>query len=169
MSKSSEEEKELRRKKTYEKQLLKDKERQLIREKRKEKQKIKDDDKLVYEIPENIDNLRTIKIITWGVNYLDKAPDESEHNYNVINISNKSDLKGFDTIKYNGRNKEIRNNIMSNAKAQELLKQIISDIEKYNFKCISLNCNKGEHKSPSMAIYIKENYYINAEIQHLTI
>jgi hypothetical protein len=115
-----------------------------------------------------IDTMRSITIIVWGrLNHNWSGPEESQEDFNVCNISNKENMKGFDTRKLTGRNDDLRNKIMSTKKAQGYMKMIIESIEKNNHACISIYCDHGKHRSMSMAYELKAKYYKNSQIINL--
>jgi RNase adaptor protein for sRNA GlmZ degradation len=114
-----------------------------------------------------VDSLRDLTIITWGkLNHKDN-PTVSDYDINVCNIANRNNLKGIDTKKVTGRNKELREKIMSSHSAITKLIDIVRNIEKNSYKCISIYCDHGRHRSISMAKSLKEKYYKNAKIIHL--
>ena len=107
---------------------------------------------------------KDLVIITWGKAHSKHTPKESQRNWVVNNISIKD--YGLNLKKINGKNKELQAKMMCDPKFMEVVESIVKEISENNYETISINCDKGKHRSVAVAEIVKK-YYPRAEMIHM--
>jgi len=118
----------------------------------------------------NIDNDRELIIYTWGKKVRQRLNYKVDKNFSVemLNIkSNTNESTSSILKKHNGKAKQVEDLVLNNKKFIKIVCNMLYEIEKNNYKCISINCLKGRHRSVATAEFLKKNYYPNAYIKHL--
>ena len=114
---------------------------------------------------------REITIYTWGIAKRKFKPHQSKKNFNVCGVSNGKPY-GINLKKLDGRSEELQKSISSLPRYEEyknaIIKYIIGNPDS---DAISINCQKGRHRSVAMAqlvgAYLANEHNIIVNIKHL--
>jgi len=94
---------------------------------------------------------RELTILTWGKAVRDKAPPESERNFDVAQIS-KGKPHGVDLRKNNGLCEAIQKHVAKQTRYPEYQKVVVDFVlHNPSVRIISINCAKGRHRSVAFA------------------
>ena len=123
--------------------------------------------------PRQPTDTRELTILTWGKALRDRAPPQSERNFDVCQIS-KGKPHGVDLKKNNGLCVDIQHHVEKQTRYPEY-KKIVVDFVLTNpqVKTISINCTKGRHRSVAFAqligVALAHEHGIIVNIRHLDI
>jgi RNase adaptor protein for sRNA GlmZ degradation len=100
---------------------------------------------------------KQLTIITFGKSFRG-VPKESENNYDVSGLSENLGNSEMASHKADTRNRKYNKKVSQNEDFKVLYDKIITDIDNNNYKCISICCMKGKHRSVAMARVIAKKY-----------
>lgn len=114
--------------------------------------------KPINQIEPIINNERELVIITCSNVSRKYKPIDTQRNWSVDIISiNDINLKNI-----TGKNR-----IITDSKFIKLIELIVKEIEKNDYKTISISCTHGRHRSLAVAEILKMLYYPFATVKHL--
>lgn len=110
---------------------------------------------------------RDLIIYTWGRQLRKQAPGDSQRDFNAAVLNGRGG--GANLRRENGLCESVQNNVSRCALFPTWLEMVVSSVEKNNLTTISVACAKGRHRSVAAAELLKQRYYPNAKVFHLTI
>jgi hypothetical protein len=110
---------------------------------------------------------RNLLIYTWGRQLRKQSPVDSQKDFNAAVLNGRGG--GANLRKENGLCKSVQNNVARCALFPTWLEMVVSAVEKNDLQAISVICAKGRHRSVAAAELLKQKYYPQAKLVHLTI
>jgi len=110
---------------------------------------------------------RPLLIYTWGKALRKAPPADSQFNFNASVLNGRGG--GADLRTQNGLSQEVQDNVRCCGLFPTWLQMVCSKIETSNLHTVSINCTKGRHRSVAAAEILRNVYYPDATIRHLTI
>jgi len=121
-----------------------------------------------------LEEVRDLKIYTWGKARRKYKPQDSQKNFNACVISHPERPYNFNLKKITGRNKELQASFLKQSRFREAINSFANIIRKDpNLTIISINCIKGRHRSVAAAEVLKNILEYDGDfdvsVQHLEI
>lgn len=115
---------------------------------------------------------RELVIITWGRAFRDSCPTfrsgkvviKTEHNFNAAVVADKP--RNINLRRLDGRSEELQAAFLKNRDFQDFVLNIRDLVEARDLHIISINCQKGRHRSVSAAEVLKRLHYPRAQVYH---
>lgn len=114
-----------------------------------------------------VDRARALLVYTWGKALRKAAPADSQCNFNAGILNGRGG--GADLRTMNGLSEEVQNNVKCCTLFPRWISMVCHKVEHSGLNTISINCTKGRHRSVAAAMILKETYYPQATVVHLTI
>jgi hypothetical protein len=101
-----------------------------------------------------------LTIITWGKSNHKhwSKPPRSERNFDAQKMTFNNLYDDIDLERMRGDDDVLFERFIKTQRFLNFVKSIIKVVEKNNFKCISINCTRGRHRSRAVARAIGEHF-----------
>ncbi len=133
---------------------------------RRDKQR-KFEEKRVQKDVSEWNQLRCIKIYTWGYRHRKQPPSSDvERDWDASNLTF-NDNHSWDLSTLTVMDKEFRTAMLQTPRFAAFAKSIVIAVEKGNLTSISIQCAQGRHRSVAIANHLKDTFWHEAVVQHV--
>ncbi len=100
--------------------------------------------------------METIYIWTWGNKRRKHPPSESQHNFNVCNVTAGYKPHGVNLKKVDGRDERLQAKIERGKNYHLYMKMLLNKVRDESITKMAINCHKGRHRSVAFAELAKK-------------